>query len=166
MARRNEIRTIKNIPPIFTLLEKGLQKNEPLAIINLILTIITNEKSDEEWKYADFLIKSLNKCMSAASWWYETSRQGNIEGDLIIGWLVKYGLIYDPDEIGYKERFLKVSKKGWYIPQWLLDDIIVDSKEVDMLFVSNKNVIQANIKTQNNALVNIELIQDDLKASS
>ncbi len=123
MLRRDETRGSKNLPSMFSLLERGLFNNYDTSTINLVLTLVKNEKSDNEWGYADFIIRSLDKCAIAAKWWYNiANKNDDAEGHLIVGWLVKHKKISDPNYIQYKERLNKVLEKGWYIPQWLFED--------------------------------------------
>lgn len=123
MLRRNEIKGRESLNNIYLLLQDSLEVNSDTAVINLALTIIAPNESDEaNWQYADFLIKNLFKCSSAANWWYESAkRENDYEGHLVIGWLVKYGIIRDPDNFSYKDRF-NIAKAKWNIPDWMFNE--------------------------------------------
>ncbi|MGN7414625.1 metallophosphoesterase [Paenibacillus sp. SAF-068] len=122
MLRRNEIRGIIPNNNIYLLLQNALEINGDTAVINLALTIVAeNDLEDANWIYADMLIKSLFKCSSAASWWYESAKKENdYEGHLIIGWLSKYNIILDPDNFSYKDR-LNIASAKWSLPDWLIN---------------------------------------------
>lgn len=123
MLRRNEIRGREPFNNIYLLLQNSLEVNSDTAVINLALTIIADNDSNEaNWKYADFLIKNLFKCSITANWWYESAKKENdYEGHLIIGWLVKYSIIQDPDDISYKDRF-NIARTKWNIPDWMMNE--------------------------------------------
>lgn len=123
MLRRNEIRGTEPFNNIYLLLQNSLEVNSDTAVINLALTIITdNDSAEANWQYADLLIKNLFKCTSTASWWYESAKKKNdYEGHLIIGWLVKYSIVPDPDNFSYKDRF-NIARTKWNIPDWLMNE--------------------------------------------
>ncbi len=123
MLRRHENRGYKDLPSVFNLLERGLSNNYDTSIINLILTLVKDEKSEDEWKNADLIVRSLDKCAIAVKWWYDIAdKKDDAEGHLILGWLAKHNKVSDPDYLQYKERLNKVLEKGWYIPKWLFED--------------------------------------------
>lgn len=123
MLRRNEIRGNINLPDIPTLLEKPLKSKNHRAYINLALHYIRKNEENQYWEKVDEIFKSLGYCGDAAGWWLETSMQGDLEGELVIGLLDRYGLIPGISKISFVDRFKKVNKNGWNIPSWMLEDI-------------------------------------------
>jgi len=121
MLRRNEVRGTIPTSNIYMLLEKSLKSSSDTAIINLAMSIINeNSFSDSNWKIANSLIKGLFKCAESANWWYESTMNGkDLEGHLVLGLLSKHGIITDPDNLSYLERF-NIAKSKWDIPNWLM----------------------------------------------
>lgn len=121
MLRRNEVRGNIPINNIYLLLEKALKSNSDTAVINLAISLIYDDSSsDSNWEIADSLIKGLFKCSLSASWWYKlTTRRKDLEGHLVLGLLLKHGIITDPENLSYLERF-NIAKSKWDIPEWLM----------------------------------------------
>lgn len=122
MLRRNEIRGRIPTQNIYLLLEKSLKSNSDTAIINLAISFIQEDSSsDSNWKIANSLIEGLFKCSLSASWWYDSALRGkDLEGQLVLGLLLKHGIITDPSNLNYLDR-LNIAKSKWDIPQWMMD---------------------------------------------
>ncbi|MBW7454298.1 metallophosphoesterase [Paenibacillus sepulcri] len=121
MLRRNEVRGNISTNNFYSLLEKSLKSNSDTAIINLAISFIDEDSSnDSNWKIANSLIEGLFKCSLSTNWWYESVTRGkDVEGHLVLGLLVKHGIINDPDNLSYLERFNTAMSK-WGIPQWMM----------------------------------------------
>ncbi|HYE81811.1 MAG TPA: metallophosphoesterase [Clostridia bacterium] len=122
MLRRGEIQGDYEIPTLSVLQEEDLNNNKSEAIINYALSLVSKNSSEDLWKKADSYIMKLKACVSSALWWYEISKKGDLEGDLVIGWLVRNKVITDPDRLDYITRFKKLIDNGWSIPKWMLSE--------------------------------------------
>ncbi len=106
---------------VFSLLEKGLQKNDDTSVINLALTLLKNQEGESGWRQADQIFRNMGNCSISANWWYTIAQLNNDpEGHLVLGWLSRHKKIEDPDLYSYQKR-LMAAKKGWDIPSWLTD---------------------------------------------
>lgn len=123
MLRRNEIKGEINLPDIHELLEKSIKNKDHNAYINLALYYIRKDEKNQDWQKVDKIFKSLCYCGEAAEWWYEISKQGDLEGELVLGLMDRYGLISDLSDTSFVERFKKVNKNGWDIPNWMFEEI-------------------------------------------
>lgn len=149
MSRRNEVKGQDNLPSILQLLERGLYNNDDTAIINLVLTIVSDDKLDDNWLKADLILTNLDKCAIAAKWWYDIAHKNDdAEGHLVLGWLSKHKKIYDPDKMHYTERFSKAIEKGYYIPSWLLEDS-------SSMIAQEREKQEAILKVINNNMKNV-----------
>ncbi|AFH65726.1 hypothetical protein B2K_34355 [Paenibacillus mucilaginosus K02] len=122
MYRRNELRCDMSKINGFSLLQKGLLNNSTTAVLNLVLMLVRDEKSEEVWRMADEIIRKSSECSLSMDWWYDISEHDDDEGHLIIGWLAKHEKICDISNIRYQERFKKLLTRGWYIPDWMLEE--------------------------------------------
>lgn len=143
MKRRNEINKDISLPSIFILLEQGLSNAKSTAILNLAISMVKDENMDDEWKKADSIINNLDISLKNIDWWREMAdKDDDVEGHLVLGWLGKYRKIEDIDGITFKNRFIKVMDKGWFIPKWMLDD------EVDQIVNISENLNQGFHKNE------------------
>jgi len=126
MIRRGEYTPSKNIQSIENLLYKHVYNKKPniSATINYALSKIKLTKDNDKWLEAHKILSKLkiyNKSdlNEGIEWWIDLSRTGDLEGDLVIGWLSKLGLIDDIDGLSFYERFKKVLNDGIFIADWL-----------------------------------------------
>ncbi|KEI86147.1 hypothetical protein FDF15_01995 [Clostridium botulinum] len=124
MLRRNEIKGKINLPDIYNLLEEPLKNKDQNAYINLALYYIRKDENDNKWEKVDEIFRGLDYCGKAAEWWYEISKRGDLEGELVLGLMDRYGLIPGLSDISFVDRFKKVNENGWHIPNWMFEQII------------------------------------------
>jgi TPR repeat protein len=82
------------------------------------------------WKTADGLIARLklkeNWDPRILDWWKTLADsdddQDRGEGNLIVGWLVRHGIIEDPDGRTVEQRLNDAKELGWEVPDWMFDD--------------------------------------------
>ncbi|NQX61056.1 metallophosphoesterase [Paenibacillus qinlingensis] len=119
LIRRNEYISDKEFPNLFTLLEKGLKKNSDTSILNLVLSLVKNERADSAWFIANEIVKSMDKCPTAVEWWIEITKHFNdYEGQLIIYWLQKHNKI-QINQVNYPFINKVLSNDDYIIPSWL-----------------------------------------------
>lgn len=123
MIRRNEVKGETSLPDIYKLLEKPLKNKVHNAYINLALYYIRKNEKNQDWEKLDEVFRCLDYCGEAAEWWYEISKKGDLEGDLVLGLMDRYGLIPGLSDIPFDERLNKVNKNGWDIPAWMFEEI-------------------------------------------
>jgi TPR repeat protein/predicted MPP superfamily phosphohydrolase len=129
MLRRNEIQGQINLPDIYSILEKPLKNNDHNAYINLALCYIKKNEKNQDWEKVDKIFKNLDYCGDAVEWWYDISKHGDFEGELVLGLMDRYGLIPGLSDISFSERFKKLNTNGWSIPNWMFNKI-TDCEEV------------------------------------
>lgn len=119
MLRRDEYIGPQINKTVSELLNIGLKNNEYIAKINYALLIIKNSCNDQTWKEADNIIRNLQYYHEGIEWWYDVSKKGDVEGDLVIGWLERHNLIKNRDSISFIDRLEKAQKGGYNIPKWM-----------------------------------------------
>ena len=95
-----------------------------LALVNYALYLISN-LCEIDWVKADGYItlidcNSTGEISVAINWWQSISDEGDLEGDLVLGWLCLKGKAKNPKGMTAKERFLK-AKEEYNIPDWLME---------------------------------------------
>ena len=117
MIRRNEAKSENKLPTVEELLKKTLKEKNSFAVTNHVLYQIQSTDQDEKWREGDQLIKTIEKPKDIRDWWY--NNVNDAEKELVIGWLVRHGLIADPDKLDFQERFNRARKGGWKVPDWM-----------------------------------------------
>ncbi|MFP8872650.1 MAG: hypothetical protein VCB43_15225, partial [Myxococcota bacterium] len=82
------------------------------------------------WKTADGLIARLklkeNWDPDILDWWKKLADsdddQDRGEGNLIVGWLVRHGIIEDPDGQTAEQRLNDAKELGWEVPDWMFEN--------------------------------------------
>ena len=119
MLRRGEY--ISSTYTIRRLLEKAEAAGEPFAYINDALL----KAAYGEWEAADQIMSVL--CHKAIDFdgilevslpWVKMSYHGDAEGDLVLGWLVRYG-VYTDERFTQQELMERALAKYPTLPQWL-----------------------------------------------
>lgn len=119
MLRRDEIKGNINVTNIEVLLKQGLKFKQHEDMINYALCYAYGFQRKKDWVKADNIISTINKVYSVVSWWHGLALEGDGEGDLVIGWLVRHKLIKDPDGFSITQRMNNAKKAGWDIPNWM-----------------------------------------------
>lgn len=133
MIRRKEIEYTHEKYTIDDLLKKGLEKKNAFAVVNKALYLVQNKWDLEYWLKADELIKELNKVSpqevgSILNWWSNLSESHDVEGDLVVGWLLRHQLIEDPKGCTLRERLDKAKAKGeWFVQDFMYSEVSMSS---------------------------------------
>ncbi len=126
MIRKGEYPNYSGTPNIEELLGDLVKINRyTFALINYSLYLISNLNTTIDWIEADYCISLIDydntsDIDSAVNWWQNLSNQGDLEGDLVLGWLCLRKKVSDPEELSVKERFAK-AKQIYNIPEWLIE---------------------------------------------
>ncbi len=124
MIRRNEVpaELRSQLPGIFELLDSASTQVSAYVTMNRALCYAAGVECESDWSAADRLVASLcGPEQSAAglgllSWWQGVLRGGDAEGQLVVGWLVRHGLVADPDGQSPAQRFALARAAGWAVP--------------------------------------------------
>ena len=79
----------------------------------------------KDWTAADKVIGSISRTSEAQkdilNWWYKdlVKRRDDPEGHLVVGWLVRFGIIEDPEGFTIQQRMQKARTGGWDVPSWM-----------------------------------------------
>lgn len=119
MLRRGEY--VSSTYSVRRLLEKARAVGEPCAYINEALL----EAACGNWEAADQIISELcrkkidfNGILEVSTPWKKMSYHGDAEGDLVIGWLMRYG-VYMDERFTQQELMNRALAKYATLPQWL-----------------------------------------------
>jgi TPR repeat protein len=118
LVRRGEI-SGETAPSLDELLAKGLSQSTDLAILNQALRLARGIQCTANWRRADRLILRLGSHSDILPWWSGRAREGDAEGHLVVGWLVRHQLALDPDGSTPAERMQRARAGGWPIPAWM-----------------------------------------------
>lgn len=124
MVRRGEF-SAADAPPLAELLAPGLADNDGFAIMNHALILAAGFQYPVDWDQADALIRSLRGAPDLdriVSWWRECAARGDAEGELVLGWLGRHGLL-EGEEERFIDRLRKAASAGWCLPHWLLEAV-------------------------------------------
>ncbi|EEL83482.1 Tetratricopeptide repeat domain protein [Bacillus cereus AH1271] len=126
MIRRGEFDYSSGKYTIEELLKEGLDNESAFAIVNKALCLVQGKWDFDYWLKADALIRDMSNLSSeeledALGWWNEVANLGDVEGDLVIGWLSRHDLIKDPEGQTLKSRLDKAKAK-WYVQDFMYGD--------------------------------------------
>lgn len=107
---------------IENLLAPFIKENDAFAIINHILYQLPQITGQDEKHQTVLLLDNIpmdNKFKAAVDWWHGLSKQGDAEGDFVLGLLLyTKKLMADPDGQSMQQRFDK-ARAGGYDPSFL-----------------------------------------------
>lgn len=119
MIRRGEY--ISNQYPIRQLLDQAKAAGNAHAYVNDALLFA----SKNQWEEADSILKELCKQFSgtlnmeqAIQTWRTLSYQNDVEGDLVLGWLIRYGVNVD-SQYSQQECMERAFAKYPTLPEWM-----------------------------------------------
>lgn len=118
LIRRGEISGSSQLP-VEELLATYVSQERPFALINQALRIASGFECTTDWHVANILIGKIRDTEGVLSWWHARSTEGDAEGHLVTGWLVRQGLAPDPDQIALAQRMDLARKGGWTVPGWM-----------------------------------------------
>lgn len=131
MIRRKEIEYTHEKYTIDDLLKKGFENKNAFAYVNKALYLVQNKWDLEYWLKADELIRALYEVSpqeldDILNWWSDLSELYDVEGDLVVGWLLRHQLIQDPKGYTLKERLDKAKAK-WFVQDFMYSEVSVSS---------------------------------------
>ncbi|KAB2451505.1 SIR2 family protein [Bacillus thuringiensis] len=131
MIRRKEIEYTHEKYNIDDLLKKGFENKNAFAYVNKALYLVRNKWDLEYWLKADELIRALYEVSpqeldDILNWWSSLSELHDVEGDLVVGWLLRHQLIEDPKGYTLKERLDK-AKAEWFVQDFMYSEVSVSS---------------------------------------
>lgn len=116
MIRRDEY--ISESYELDDLLEKCREGEGAFSLINYALYLV----SVHEWENADSQFKRLRysdpEIEESINWWKRLYDQGDYEGSLVLGWLIKYGF-YEDDKKAVSDYFEDAKKYYEDMPNFL-----------------------------------------------
>jgi len=118
LIRRGEVGD-GDYPSLDELLERPLQLGDPFAFTNEALRLAKGVQCGEDWEKGDAVFQKIEDSASVADWWIARSLEGDPEGHLVIGWLVRHGLSTDPEASEIAERMNFARRGGWRVPDWM-----------------------------------------------
>ncbi|PRD10988.1 hypothetical protein CQ058_08095 [Bacillus sp. MYb56] len=123
MIRRGEFDYTVGKYTVEELLKRGLENEDVFAIINQALYLVQNKWDLDYWLRADTLIREMSELASdeierALDWWINLAGLNDVEGDLVIGWLLRHQLIEDPKGLTLRERLDK-AKINWFVQDFM-----------------------------------------------
>lgn len=118
MIRRGEIDPAP-YAPLDTLLSRHLQTNQPFALINQALRLAKGVECEVDWLLADILVGKIQGTDGVLKWWSARSTEGDTEGHLVTGWLVRRQLAIDPERLPLAQRMGLARAGGWDAPEWM-----------------------------------------------
>jgi TPR repeat protein len=119
LIRRGEIDATSR-PSLDELLSEHVKKDQPFALVNQALRLARGVQCEVDWAKADEVFSRIPTSEEIFDWWYARARDCDPEGDIVVAWLARYGLIVDPDGMDVAERFKRGSRGGWEPPDWIL----------------------------------------------
>jgi len=114
MIRRGEIRDSMKYSDKYVaeILRNGVHNKDIFSMINMALLWALNIGGDEGWRLADKIMSvlSTDNILAAMHWWEDVAKAGDVEGELVHYWIVKYNK-FDFSTLGEKEELLKKIRK-------------------------------------------------------
>lgn len=118
LIRRNEIDR-GPYPSLDALLSGHLQTSHPSALINQALRLAKGIECEVDWHLADILVGKIREADGVLKWWFARSAEGDAEGHLVTGWLVRRQLALDPERLPLARRMDLARAGGWEAPEWM-----------------------------------------------
>lgn len=119
LIRRGEI-NVAGRPSLDALLSEFVKRNQPFALVNEALRRARGVQCETDWKAADAVFSRVPTSEEIFDWWYARARDCDPEGEIVVAWLARYGLIVDPDGLDVAERFKRGRRGGWEPPEWIM----------------------------------------------
>lgn len=131
MIRRHEIAHITDRDHLIALklLNDGVKEGEAFSLVNTALVFALMLGDNESWHLADSIFEKLSPLGGALveSWWKDVAEAGDIEGDLVLFFLLRYGLIDDSETAPIKSIARRLTKNLSAFPKWLAEDYALET---------------------------------------
>lgn len=120
LIRRGEVSDTQ-YPSFEDLIEKPLSEENAGAIVNQALRLASGYRCNADWKAADDLVARLQGSLGVLEWWLARAREGDAEGHLVIGWLMRMSLTTNLDDVDLRSRLDLARAAFTDIPEWMYD---------------------------------------------
>lgn len=131
MIRRHEIAVPSNRDHVLALrmLQEGVKEGDAFSLVNTALVFALMLGDDESWHLADAIFERLSGFggMLVTSWWEDLAKEGDIEGFLVIFFLLRHGKIYNDSLDSIKSITLKLKKSIDGFPEWLAKEYAIET---------------------------------------
>lgn len=131
MIRRHEITHVTGQDHLIALklLNDGVREGEAFSLVNTALVFALMLGDDESWHLADSIFEKLSPLgvVLVESWWKDVAEAGDIEGDLVLFFLLRYGLIDDSETAPIKSIVRRLTKNLSSFPKWLAEDYALET---------------------------------------
>lgn len=119
MIRRQEY--ISENYKLYDLLEQCKESGGAFAIINYAMYLVSIDKweeADSQFRMLKYSDPELKECIN---WWKKLYSQGDCEGSLVLGWMLKYGF-YEDEKRLVSDYFLDAKKNYQNMPDFLYSE--------------------------------------------
>jgi len=101
------------------LLDDLLASRNVFATVNQCLRLAVGYECEKNWAAADALFGSLSGSSGILEWWQVCAKEGEPEGHLVLGWLMRWSLTCKLDNVDLSGR-LDHAKAGFPdLPNWM-----------------------------------------------
>lgn len=119
--KQTESRTEPPILEAMILLRKGIEDKEAFSLVNMALIFALDLGEERDWRTADEMISeiSANEAEEVFCWWKGLADEGDIEGTLVLLWLLRHRKVKQ-SQVGNVKELQKQVKEGFgKMPEWL-----------------------------------------------
>lgn len=143
MIRRHEIDKVTSHDHVLALrlLQDGVNEGDSFSLVNVALVFALMLGDDESWHMADSVFERLSGVGSASisSWWEDSAKNGDIEGFLVVFFLLRHGKIKQSELGSIKSIAWLLTNGIESFPEWLskeysyntIDEVIEDINDQD-----------------------------------
>jgi TPR repeat protein len=129
MLHRGDVPEDLDCPSIEELLSPGIENDWPFSIINYSLCLAKGYELEKDWRKADQAFEKLvDSGKQDFSWWVDLASKDDADGHLVVAWLVRYGIIPDPENLSIEERLNLAKAKGFDVPSWMNEKAVTALK--------------------------------------
>lgn len=118
LLRRGEVPEAP-YPPFEELVNGLIEAKNEGALVNQALRLASGYRCDVNWQAADELFQSLTASLGVLEWYLARSREGDAEGHLVVGWLMRMSLTDEIDGVDLASRLSMASGGFPSIPHWM-----------------------------------------------
>jgi TPR repeat protein len=122
LIRRGEV-SGEGFPTLDELLKRQLAAGTAHALMNQALSLARGGNRAADWRAADALVARLGDSTTLLSWWQSRASEGDSEGHLVLGWLVRHRHAHDPERLTMAMRFDTARMGGWQVPDWIYGNV-------------------------------------------
>lgn len=132
MIRRHEIAKVSDRDHILALkiLQQGLKREDSFSLVNTALVFALMIGDDDSWHLSDSIFSCLPSfiCIRIGWWWEVLARKNDIEGYLVLFFLLRHRKIKYTSLGSINSLALRLKNNIQGLPEWLVKDYITISK--------------------------------------